>query len=301
MLYRIVTLIAMLATAQGLVVGAASHGSARAAPVRMEMPLTKVVATIGPASEELDTLEKCVKAGFSIMRCNFSHATPEEFFLRVGNLRKAEGGERVSLMCVALAHALSLALPSLRLLRASSHAPSSFGRQARHQGPRDPHGRPQGVQGDGQPQGEDRDGGGRDDHPLQRPRARRRLVRAATHHLALSLSLFFHRAAHKRPLRSLLFLFFWALSLFLPLSRLERTRSLSSLTRSDEKLLYVGYERLAEKVVPGTKVHRRQHLLSSPRLSSPLLSFHLRPSHPTLSHPIPSSTSSRPIPSIGAA
>jgi len=98
MLYRIVTLIAMLATAQGLVVGAASHGSARAAPVRMEMPLTKVVATIGPASEELDTLEKCVKAGFSIMRCNFSHATPEEFFLRVGNLRKAEGGERVSLM-----------------------------------------------------------------------------------------------------------------------------------------------------------------------------------------------------------
>ena len=62
------------------------------------LPLTKVVATIGPASEEYETLEKCVAAGFSVMRCNFSHATPDEFFLRVGNLRKAPGGERCALM-----------------------------------------------------------------------------------------------------------------------------------------------------------------------------------------------------------
>merc|ERR1719478_1439152 len=60
--------------------------------------LTKIVATIGPASEELDTLTKCVKSGLSVMRCNFSHATKDEFFLRVGNLRKSPGGERVSLM-----------------------------------------------------------------------------------------------------------------------------------------------------------------------------------------------------------
>jgi len=32
------------------------------------------------------------------MRCNFSHATPDEFFLRVGNLRKSPGGDRVNLM-----------------------------------------------------------------------------------------------------------------------------------------------------------------------------------------------------------
>jgi len=68
---------------------------------RMEQeaaPLTKIVATIGPASEELDTLSACVKAGLSVMRCNFSHATSDEFFLRVGNLRKAPGGERCALM-----------------------------------------------------------------------------------------------------------------------------------------------------------------------------------------------------------
>merc|ERR1719453_541963 len=77
----------------------------RAAPLRSfnvqmseTLPLTKIVATIGPASEELDVLTKCVKSGLSVMRCNFSHATKDEFFLRVGNLRKAPGGEKISLM-----------------------------------------------------------------------------------------------------------------------------------------------------------------------------------------------------------
>jgi len=100
MLYKLITLLAILANAQALVVGAgASRRTPRAAP-RMEegTPLTKVVATIGPASEELETLEKCVKSGLSVMRCNFSHATPDEFFLRVGNLRKSEGGEKCALM-----------------------------------------------------------------------------------------------------------------------------------------------------------------------------------------------------------
>ena len=32
------------------------------------------------------------------MRCNFSHATADEFHLRVGNLRKSPGGELVNLM-----------------------------------------------------------------------------------------------------------------------------------------------------------------------------------------------------------
>lgn len=58
--------------------------------------MTKIVATIGPASEEAEPLQKCVHAGFSVMRLNFSHATPEEFFLRVGNLAKSEGGEYVA-------------------------------------------------------------------------------------------------------------------------------------------------------------------------------------------------------------
>ena len=74
------------------------RGSSRSAVAKMDMPLTKIVATIGPASEEQDVLSKCVENGLSVMRCNFSHATKDEFFLRVGNLRKAPGGERVNLM-----------------------------------------------------------------------------------------------------------------------------------------------------------------------------------------------------------
>ena len=58
--------------------------------------LTKLVATIGPASEEAEPLQKCVHAGMHVMRLNFSHATPEEFFLRVNNLAASEGGDYVA-------------------------------------------------------------------------------------------------------------------------------------------------------------------------------------------------------------
>ncbi len=41
-------------------------------------PLSKIVATIGPASEQLHMLTPVVNAGLNIMRINFSHATYEE-------------------------------------------------------------------------------------------------------------------------------------------------------------------------------------------------------------------------------
>merc|ERR1719331_3368045 len=98
------TLLLGLYSASALVVGGAprhARASFSRSAIRMATetpPLTKIVATIGPASEELDTLSKCVKSGLSVMRCNFSHATSDEFFLRVGNLRKAPGGDRCALM-----------------------------------------------------------------------------------------------------------------------------------------------------------------------------------------------------------
>ena len=105
MIYKVAAALAFLSTADALVVGSSAPrtavASARAAVPQMAestLPLTKVVATVGPASEDFETLNKCVKAGLSVMRCNFSHATSDEFFLRVGNLRKSEGGEGVSLM-----------------------------------------------------------------------------------------------------------------------------------------------------------------------------------------------------------
>ena len=42
------------------------------------LPLTKIVATIGPASEQLPILPEVVSAGMRIMRLNFSHATYDE-------------------------------------------------------------------------------------------------------------------------------------------------------------------------------------------------------------------------------
>ena len=77
---------------------AASRIAERAATrvTTRQASLTKLVATIGPASEEAEPLQKCVDAGMHVMRLNFSHATPEEFFLRVNNLAASEGGEYVA-------------------------------------------------------------------------------------------------------------------------------------------------------------------------------------------------------------
>ena len=53
-------------------------------------PLTKVVATSGPTSEQAGPLKDVCEAGMTCMRLNFSHATPEEVELRVTNLRAAQ-------------------------------------------------------------------------------------------------------------------------------------------------------------------------------------------------------------------
>lgn len=53
--------------------------------------LTKIVATIGPTSEQLDVLQDVVKSGMRVMRLNFSHATTEEVELRTSNLKQCQG------------------------------------------------------------------------------------------------------------------------------------------------------------------------------------------------------------------
>ena len=54
------------------------------------LQLTKIVATIGPTSEQLEPLTKVTEAGMRIMRLNFSHATKEEVELRCRNLQIAQ-------------------------------------------------------------------------------------------------------------------------------------------------------------------------------------------------------------------
>ncbi|PIQ35672.1 MAG: pyruvate kinase [Candidatus Yonathbacteria bacterium CG10_big_fil_rev_8_21_14_0_10_43_136] len=54
----------------------------------MTMKKTKIVATIGPASESEAMLTCLVKAGMNVCRLNFSHGAHEEHFEKVKNIRK---------------------------------------------------------------------------------------------------------------------------------------------------------------------------------------------------------------------
>lgn len=61
---------------------------------------TKIVATIGPASESPEMLERLVRAGMGIARLNFSHGDFQEHGVRIGRIREIERrtGMRVAIM-----------------------------------------------------------------------------------------------------------------------------------------------------------------------------------------------------------
>ncbi|PVV25873.1 MAG: pyruvate kinase, partial [gamma proteobacterium symbiont of Ctena orbiculata] len=50
---------------------------------------TKIVATIGPASDSVDTLEEMIVAGMSVARLNLSHGSYEEHRQRIERIRQA--------------------------------------------------------------------------------------------------------------------------------------------------------------------------------------------------------------------
>lgn len=52
------------------------------------MKKTKIVCTIGPASESLETLEQLVKAGMNVARLNFSHGDFDEHLIRIKRIRE---------------------------------------------------------------------------------------------------------------------------------------------------------------------------------------------------------------------
>ncbi|WP_161877976.1 pyruvate kinase [Alkalibacterium sp. MB6] len=64
------------------------------------MKKTKIVCTIGPASEEIDTLVKLIDAGMNVARLNFSHGDHEEHLNRINNIREASKrtGKMVGIM-----------------------------------------------------------------------------------------------------------------------------------------------------------------------------------------------------------
>ncbi|MBQ9604229.1 MAG: pyruvate kinase, partial [Firmicutes bacterium] len=53
------------------------------------MRRTKIVATLGPASNEVDIIKKLINAGINAARFNFSHGDYEEHGQRIRNLKQA--------------------------------------------------------------------------------------------------------------------------------------------------------------------------------------------------------------------
>lgn len=64
------------------------------------MKKTKIVCTIGPASESVDMLENLINAGMNVCRLNFSHGDYEEHGARIKNIREAVKitGKRVAIL-----------------------------------------------------------------------------------------------------------------------------------------------------------------------------------------------------------
>ena len=48
---------------------------------------TKIVTTLGPATDRDNNLEKVIAAGANVVRMNFSHGTPEDHQLRADKVR----------------------------------------------------------------------------------------------------------------------------------------------------------------------------------------------------------------------
>ncbi len=54
------------------------------------MRKTKIVATIGPASGQIEILTELINKGFDVARLNFSHGTHESHLTMINNIREAE-------------------------------------------------------------------------------------------------------------------------------------------------------------------------------------------------------------------
>ena len=61
---------------------------------------TKIIATIGPACDDVETLKQMIQGGLNVARLNLSHGTLDEHGARVQRVREAAAaaGSRVAIM-----------------------------------------------------------------------------------------------------------------------------------------------------------------------------------------------------------
>ena len=56
---------------------------------KFKFPMTKIIATLGPATSSINIIEKLINEGARVFRVNFSHGSFEDFDLLVHNIRIA--------------------------------------------------------------------------------------------------------------------------------------------------------------------------------------------------------------------
>lgn len=74
------------------------------------MNRTKIICTLGPASETHEIIEKLFKAGMNVGRINFSHGTHEEHRKKIENFRRVRDN-----MGIAAAVLLDTKGPEIRI------------------------------------------------------------------------------------------------------------------------------------------------------------------------------------------
>jgi len=79
---------------------------------------TKIVATMGPATESDEAVDSLIKAGVDVVRLNFSHGTVEEHQARAEKIRRIGHENHRHLAILAdLPHGRSSFLPEHRMPR----------------------------------------------------------------------------------------------------------------------------------------------------------------------------------------
>ena len=64
------------------------------------MRRTKILATLGPASESKEVLTQMIQAGLNAVRCNFSHGTAQDHQDRIKKIRdvSAKAGKTIGIL-----------------------------------------------------------------------------------------------------------------------------------------------------------------------------------------------------------